>query len=75
MTVGDFLIGYDPTRNAGSDSGFFLKDTLNNLALFDLSQPTVAISTATDTLRLSDVNLLVAPGVGRFSFETDADRS
>jgi hypothetical protein len=40
ITIGNFSVGYDPTRAINNASGLFLKDTVSlNKILFDLSAP------------------------------------
>jgi hypothetical protein len=61
-TIGNFSIGYDPTRAVNGVSGFFLKDTVStNTVLFDLSIPANSVAFNGKNLRITDVNLLISP--------------
>ena len=67
VTVGEFSIGYDPTRESETASGFFVADTLDDDLglgiLFDLGIPetaTVAGPTGED-FDLGDADLLLSP--------------
>jgi hypothetical protein len=44
VTVGNFSIGFDPTRTSSQASGFFVKDTLDDIGaiLFDIATPEIA---------------------------------
>ncbi|TVR52329.1 MAG: PEP-CTERM sorting domain-containing protein [Puniceicoccaceae bacterium] len=44
VTVGDFSIGFDLDRDIGLNSGYFVKDTLNDLVLFDVTFPQISLS-------------------------------
>jgi hypothetical protein len=61
ITVGDFLIGYDPTRATNGRSGFYVEDTASSLGiLFDIGAPSTV--TATDNgLTIGNAPLLVSP--------------
>jgi hypothetical protein len=62
ITVGDFSIGFDPSRITNSASGFFVEDTLDTIGtiLFDISNPgTLAFDG--ENLTLAEADLLVSP--------------
>jgi len=60
LTVGNFSIGFDPNRVAGSASGFFVRDTITTAAaLFDVATPSV-VSFANNQLNIVG-ELLVSP--------------
>jgi hypothetical protein len=59
-TVGDFSIGFDPSRDTDTTSGFFVADTLDTDAiLFDLSDPKTA-NFQGEKLTIADSDLLVS---------------
>ena len=63
-TIGNFSVGFDPSRISETTSGFFISDTLNDSLgleiLFDISAlSTIEISE--DQFQLSDADLLLAP--------------
>ena len=63
LSIGNFSIGFDPNRISGTNSGFFVADTLegNGLdILFDIGNPGSA-TVEKISLNLSDADLLVAP--------------
>lgn len=61
VTVGNFSVGYDPTRATNNATGLFLKDTVSlNTVLFDLSTPEKLVFDGKD-LTLSGVKLLFSP--------------
>ncbi|TVR52328.1 MAG: PEP-CTERM sorting domain-containing protein [Puniceicoccaceae bacterium] len=43
-TVGDFSLGFDLARDIGLNSGYYLKDSLNDLVLFDVVFPQISLS-------------------------------
>ena len=63
-TIGEFSIGFDPTRRDGTASGFFVADTLadplNLDILFDIGMPET-ISLVNEDFSLADADLLLAP--------------
>jgi Ca2+-binding RTX toxin-like protein len=62
ITVGEFSIGFDPSRVTDTASGFFVADTIegNGLdILFDISVPGVVDATATD-LTIAETDLLLS---------------
>ncbi|MEM1311056.1 MAG: hypothetical protein AAGF98_16445, partial [Cyanobacteria bacterium P01_H01_bin.153] len=62
ITVGEFSIGFDPSRVSDTASGFFVADTLegNGLdILFDISVPGVVDATAAD-LTIAETDLLLS---------------
>jgi hypothetical protein len=61
ITVGDFVIGYDPSRATNGRSGFYVEDTASGLGiLFDIGAPSSA--SATDNgLNIGGAPLLVSP--------------
>lgn len=62
LTVGNFSIGFDPTRAVGNASGFFVRDTIaTGAALFDVATP-ASLAFSEDTLKLDiTADLLVSP--------------
>lgn len=62
LTVGNFSIGFDPTRAVGNASGFFVRDTITTgAALFDVATPTSLLFDES-TLKLDlTADLLVSP--------------
>jgi hypothetical protein len=66
VTVGNFDIGFDATRQSSAASGFFVRDTFTTGAiLFDLSAPDVADVTSS-TLTVATPDLLVSPEFASF---------
>jgi broad specificity phosphatase PhoE len=65
-TVGEFSIGFDPSRVTDTASGFFVADTLEDPlgleVLFDLGAPAAAVVSGGE-LDLGDADLLLAPEV------------
>lgn len=62
VTIGNFSLGYEPTRTINGVSGFFLKDTVStNTILFDLSIPTNAVAFNGKNLSIANVDLLISP--------------
>jgi hypothetical protein len=60
-TVGDFSIGFDPSRDTDTTSGFFVADTLDTDAiLFDLGDPQTANFDG-ENLTIAGSDLLVSP--------------
>ena len=63
-TLGEFSIGFDPSRVTDTASGFFVADTLNDPLgleiLFDVGNPGM-VSASEDSLVISDADLLLAP--------------
>ncbi len=61
LTVGNFSVGFAPTRAINNASGFFLEDTVSlNTILFDLSAPG-NLSFDGKNLTLANVQLLFSP--------------
>ncbi len=61
ITVGDFSIGFDPSRIMGDASGFYVEDTFSGLGiLFDLSAPSVVDFDDPD-VTIATPDLLVSP--------------
>jgi hypothetical protein len=61
ITVGNFSIGFDPSRVGGGRSGFTVSDTASGLGvLFDVGAPSGAVATPT-RLSLTGADLLVSP--------------
>jgi hypothetical protein len=61
LTVGNFLIGFDPTRAIGDASGFFVRDTITTGAiLFDVATPGTLTFTNETNLKIV-ADLLVSP--------------
>jgi hypothetical protein len=61
VTVGNFSVGFDPTRVTNNTTGLFLKDTVSlNTVLFDLSTPGTLVFNGKN-LTLSGVKLLFSP--------------
>ncbi|MEL6399388.1 MAG: hypothetical protein AAFR26_09920 [Cyanobacteria bacterium J06626_4] len=63
ITVGEFSIGFDPSRVTDTASGFFVADTIegNGLdILFDISVPGLVNATAAD-LTIAETDLLLSP--------------
>lgn len=59
--IGNFSIGYDPTRAVNGVSGFFLKDTVStNTVLFDLSIPANSVAFNGKNLSITNVDLLIS---------------
>lgn len=53
LTVGNFTIGFDPSRVSAETTGFFVQDTLSlNEILFDISNPPTALELSADSLVL-----------------------
>jgi len=64
IIVGDFEIGYDKSREAGKNTGFYVRDTVGGLGiLFDLAKPTTGLPLSnTETLfAISTANLAISP--------------
>ncbi|WP_139253754.1 hypothetical protein [Hydrococcus rivularis] len=60
-TVGDFSIGFDPSRDTDTASGFFIADTLDtDEILFDLGDPETANFDG-ENLTIAGSDLLVSP--------------
>ena len=63
-TIGEFSIGFDPTRVSDTTSGFFVADTLEDPlgleVLFDLSAPSTA-AVSGEELEISGTDLLLSP--------------
>ena len=63
-TIGEFSIGFDPSRVTDTASGFFVADTLDDPLgleiLFDIGNPG-AVASAADSLVISDADLLLSP--------------
>ena len=63
-TIGEFSIGFDPSRVSDTASGFFVADTLDDPlgleVLFDLSAPGAAF-VSNNELEISDADLLLSP--------------
>lgn len=61
VTVGNFSVGFDPTRVTNNTTGLFLKDTVSlKTVLFDLSTPEKLVFDGKN-LTLSGVKLLFSP--------------
>ncbi|WGV28580.1 hypothetical protein [Halotia branconii] len=61
LTVGNFSVGFAPTRAINNASGFFLEDTVSlNTVLFDLSAPG-SLDFDGKNLTLANVQLLFSP--------------
>ena len=60
LTIGEFSIGFDPTRVSETTSGFVVADTLGLDVLFDLSAPSTA-AISSEELEISGADLLLAP--------------
>ena len=64
VTVGDFTIGYDPTRVSESASGFFVADTteddLELEILFDVGIPNT-LNPSAESITIAEADLLIAP--------------
>ncbi|MEM6716149.1 MAG: hypothetical protein AAF622_13845, partial [Cyanobacteria bacterium P01_C01_bin.147] len=63
ITVGEFSIGFDPSRVTDTASGFFVADTIDGNGLdilFDISVPGVVDATAAD-LTIAETDLLLSP--------------
>ena len=66
VTVGDFTIGFDPSRIGDDASGFFVEDTVAGLGiLFDVGVPG-ALAVGDDDLTIADADLLVSPEFAGF---------
>ncbi|MGD1900095.1 MAG: DVUA0089 family protein [Phormidesmis sp.] len=63
-TIGDFTIGFDPSRVSEAASGFFVADTLEDPlgleVLFDIGAPG-RLNVGNDELEISSADLLLAP--------------
>ena len=59
-TIGNFSLGFDPQRAINNATGLFLKDTLSELIVFDLSAPET-VSLNSNNLILDQVTLLISP--------------
>ena len=61
LDVGNFSIGFDPSRVSDTTSGFFVADTVSvNAPLFDISNPEV-LEVEDGVLEISSADLLVSP--------------
>lgn len=61
LVIGDFSIGFDPTRVGETASGFFVADTFLGLGpLFDIGAPG-EVDVDRGTLTIEDADLLVSP--------------
>ncbi len=61
LDVGNFSIGFDPSRVTETASGFFVADTVSvNAPLFDISNPDV-LEVEDGVLEISGADLLVSP--------------
>lgn len=70
VTVGDFAIGFDPTRVSAVASGFFVADTFSSLGvLFDVGAPS-SLSAVGGQLSVGAADLLVSPEFGAFLVST-----
>lgn len=71
-TIGNFSVGFDPNRAINNASGLFLKDTLSDLILFDLSAPET-VSLNANSLILDQVTLFISPEFANSSILSNSD--
>lgn len=71
-TIGNFSVGFDPTRAINNASGLFLKDTLSELIVFDLSAPET-VSLNSNNLILDQVTLFISPEFANSSILSNSD--